>query len=200
MQIIGLDSEDIGDAETSKQDQLVRKHVEAIIDHFGNSDFEIISLIEINLSGQVANHIGQIMDEFHGVYHAKKDEKENAIGIYTEPDGKRNGKEAMVNTLRSLIQNNNITICKDIICAGRRKGLSGHKKSASVTLLLSEQLKRLQQRIKHTRDNFGRLKSQITGKMANYQDDLAIVTLITAHWATKYRLEGSLPLARCAPG
>lgn len=100
----------------------------------------------------------------------------------------------MVNTARNLLQQNKIKVLKDVICAGKRKGLQGLAKSASVTQLLADQLKRLQQKIKTPRDIFGKSQSKITGKIGSHQDDLAIASLLGIHWACAHHLSRALPI------
>lgn len=100
----------------------------------------------------------------------------------------------MVNTTRSLLQQNRVRVLRDVACAGKRKGLQGLAKSASATQLLAEQLKRLQQKTKTARDIFGKSQSKITGKLGSHQDDLAIAALLGIHWATAHHISRALPI------
>ena len=100
----------------------------------------------------------------------------------------------MVNTARNLLQQGRIKIARDLVCAGKRKGLEGLAKSASVTRLLADQLKRLQQKIKVPREVFGKAQSKITGKIGTHQDDLAIASLLGIHWACAHHISRALPV------
>ena len=188
-QFCGLDSESIGDAEVDAQNALVRSHMQGISRMFAGKRVRFISLIEGNMSWVVANQIGRVMEAFQPMYHGCKSEKEKIIGLHTSEEVKIN----MVNTARTMMHQKRIKILKDPVCEGRRKGLQGADKSASILRLFGEQLKRLQQKIKTPKDIFGRSKSKITGKVGNYQDDLAIASLLAVHWATAHHVSKALP-------
>ena len=190
MQFCGLDSESIGDAEVDAQNQLVRAHMSQLVTMFKSHRVRFVSLIEGNMSWVVANQIGAIMSEFQPMYHGCKSEKEKLIGLHTSEEVKIN----MVNTARNLLQQGRIKIMKNVVCAGKRKGLQGLAKSASVTQLLADQLKRLQQKIKVPRDIFGKTQSKITGKIGSHQDDLAIASLLGIHWACAHHISRALPI------
>ena len=103
----------------------------------------------------------------------------------------------MVNTARALLMEKRIAVLKDVVCAGRRKGLTEPlEKSTSICRLLSEQLKRLQQRIKPGKDIFASNKAKITGKMGSYQDDLAIALLFGVHWLMQHSFGGGIPITK----
>ena len=185
-----MDSESIGDAEVDAQNLLVRNHMRGLAERFSGRRIRYISLIEGNMSWVVANQIGRVMEEFQPMYHGCKSEKERLIGLHTSEEVKIN----MVNTARNLMHQKRIQVLKDPVCAGKRKGLEGSEKSASILRLFGEQLKRLQQRVKTPKDIFGSAKSKITGKVGNYQDDLAIASLLAIHWACAHHISKALPM------
>ena len=131
------------------QNDLVRAHMAKLVELFRTQRVRFVSLIEGNMSWVVANQIGVIMSEYQPMYHGCKSEKEKLIGLHTSEEVKIN----MVNTARNLLQQGRIKITKNVVCAGKRKGLEGLAKSASVTRLLADQLKRLQQKIKVREDH-----------------------------------------------
>ena len=163
--------------------------MQGLVKMFSGHRVRFISLIEGNMSWVVANQIGRIMEEFQPMYHGCRSDKEKMIGLLTSEEVKIN----MVNTARNLMHQKRIQILKSPVCQGHRKGLQGAEKSASILRLFGEQLKRLQQKIKTPRDIFGKSKSKITGKVGNYQDDLAIAALLGVHWACAHHLSKALP-------
>lgn len=126
------------------------------------------------------------------MWHACRADKTNMVGVMTTEEVKIN----MVNTARSLLEEKRLRVLRDTICEGRRNGLRGLEKSASITRLLAEQLKRLQQRIKPARDVFGTTRAKISGKMGSYQDDLAIAFLFGLHWTMQHIFGGGIPITR----
>ena len=163
--------------------------MQGLVAMFSGTRVRFMSLIEGNMSWVVANQIGRVMEDFQPMYHGCKSERERLIGLHTSEEVKIN----MVNTARNLMHQKKIKILKNPVCEGKRKGLQGSEKHGSILRLFGEQLKRLQQRVKVPKDIFGKSKSKITGKVGNYQDDLAIAGLLAVHWACAHHISNALP-------
>jgi hypothetical protein len=190
-QVCGLDSEPIGDAEVELQNELVAKHVQGIRYKFRSERVRFVSLVEGNMSWVVANQIAMVMDEHcQPMLHACKDDSRKVVGVMTTEEVKIN----MVNTARTLMQQKKLAIEQNLVCVGKRRGLTGAARQASAIRLLGEQLKRLQQRVKSAKDIFGKSQSRITGKIGAHQDDLAIAFLFGVHWAMAHVTANRLPL------
>lgn len=190
MKVCGLDSEPIGDAEVEMQNRLVARHMQGLQRKFQGQRVRYISLVEGNMSWVVANQIAMVMNEFQPMMHACKDDSKKVVGVMTTEEVKIN----MVNTTRALMQQKKLAIEHELVCVGKRRGLQGEARTASVGRLLGDQLKRLQQRIKSAKDVFGKSQSRITGKVGAHQDDLAIAFLFGVHWAMAHATANRLPL------
>lgn len=190
MKVCGLDSEPIGDAEVEMQNKLVARHMQGLQSRFRGQRVRFVSLVEGNMSWVVANQIALVMNEFQPIMHACKDDSKKVVGVMTTEEVKIN----MVNTARSLMHQKKLAIENNVVCAGRRGGLTGVARPASVIRLLGDQLKRLQQRVKTAKDIFGKAKSKITGKIGAHQDDLAIAFLFGLHWSMAHATANRLPL------
>ena len=190
MKVCGLDSEPIGDAEVELQNRLVAQHMQGLQRKFRGQRVRYVSLVEGNMSWVVANQIAMVMNEFQPIMHGCKDDSKKVVGVMTTEEVKIN----MVNTARAMMHQKKLAIENELVCVGKRRGLKGEARAASVGRLLGDQLKRLQQRVKSAKDVFGKSQSRITGKVGAHQDDLAIAFLFGVHWAMAHATANRLPL------
>ena len=148
---------------------LLHRHFKKLMDHrfFGQSD--IVFVPENNL-GLEAAHMDTMVKDLPGVrtFWEKKD----------RPGVCKNGKNSRDYQfyLNNLLMENGLLFGDDTFTCSRDRTVE------NIKLLLEEQMRRYHWERQKAKDNFGKDRIAITGKVGSKQDDLIISVMMVAYW------------------